>query len=155
VLALHEDQLRRIWGGSAGGLSVREPGGRFVEVPLVEGTASPPQVRTFAESRDGTLWIGTLSGLYRVVAGRRPELVRPSLAIMALLIDRTDRLWIGHSTGVVRLGEEREVLSDCDARALEETSIGDPNKGSWTIACSRSTKTTTATCGSAAKPRGR
>ena len=64
----------------------------------------------FAQTRDGYLWIGTFSGLFRFDGQRfvqiAPE-VTPALAddamVLRLLVDHDGTLWVGSSKGIARL----------------------------------------------------
>ncbi|RSV34859.1 hypothetical protein CA234_20775 [Sphingomonas sp. ABOLE] len=68
---------------------------------------APPEIWALAQSRDGYLWLGTGSGLYRF-DGARFERFRPmqgehlpSLNVNSLLATRTGDLWIGFASGAV------------------------------------------------------
>ncbi len=68
---------------------------------------APPEIWALAQSRDGYLWLGTGSGLYRF-DGARFEKFRPlqrehlpSLNVNSLLATRTGDLWIGFASGAV------------------------------------------------------
>lgn len=93
-------------------------------------------MRTFAEGRDGALWIGTADGLARLHDGR---LTRHTTAdglssgvVMALLEDRHGVLWVGtNGSGVDRFVDGRFVnvgpadgLAHHDVRALKESRDG-------------------------------
>lgn len=68
---------------------------------------APPEVWALAQSRDGYLWLGTGSGLYRF-DGARFEKFRPfkgehlpSLNVNSLLATRAGELWIGFASGAM------------------------------------------------------
>ena len=80
-----------------------EPSFHRVEPDPSTRAAQFGQVRALAEGRDGTLWIGTLSGLFRRLPdGRivRDPTVRDAKEIRSLLADRHGRIWIGHDSGL-------------------------------------------------------
>ncbi len=76
---------------------------------------APPSIRAIVQSRDGFLWLGTATGLYRF-DGIRFERVDPeddarrSLQVTALLAARNGDIWVGYDfggIGVVRGGKLR------------------------------------------------
>jgi len=119
VNALHEDRAGRLWAGTDGGLFCFDEGVdpaafRRVELGLPGRPDAAVQVWAFAEGREGHLFIGTSWGLAdRLPDGRTIHTaVQPAQGndqIRALLVDRDDRLWIGHETGliVLRSGDDR------------------------------------------------
>ncbi|OAN67086.1 sensor histidine kinase [Sphingomonas sp. TDK1] len=68
---------------------------------------APPEIWALAQSRDGYLWLGTGSGLYRFDGARFdkfrpfPREHLPSLNVNSLLATRTGDLWIGFASGAV------------------------------------------------------
>ncbi|WP_448663976.1 two-component regulator propeller domain-containing protein [Sphingomonas sp. CJ20] len=80
---------------------------------------APPEIWALAQSRDGFLWLGTGSGLYRF-DGTRFEAFRPrsgehlpSLNVNSLLATRAGDLWIGFASGAVaRLRAGHLILFD-------------------------------------------
>ena len=80
-----------------------EPSFRRVEPDPSTGPRTFGQVRALAEGPDGTLWIGTLSGLFRRLPdGRivRDHTFQAAEEIRRLLVDRSGRIWIGHEHGL-------------------------------------------------------
>jgi hypothetical protein len=63
------------------------------------------QVWAFAEDSDGALWMGTSRGLVRRVSNQTILYVIQPLRgadhVYALLVDRENRTWIGHATGLI------------------------------------------------------
>jgi len=105
-----------LWAGTDGEGLVRYHGGVFRSYSLPQGLTNG-FVRVVMESRDGTLWVGTDDGLFRL-SGER--LVRvdglgkvPKLAVHAIREDRAGNLWVGGNT-VVRIHG-----SDCREYHLE------------------------------------
>ncbi len=108
VFTLEKDRAGWLWIGTAGGLFVLErpddePSFRRVE-PDPSNSSSPlGQVRALAEGPDRTLWIGTLSGLFRRLPDGqivRDPTMRAAKAVRALLADRFGRIWVGHDSGL-------------------------------------------------------
>jgi len=104
VFALHEDRGGRLWAGGAGRLFVLDPEqegtGRTVrEIGLQMLPARPASIEAFAETPDGSLWIGTQQGLLRRLADGRTS-VQPVMPhhgndrVLDLEVDRDGRLWV-------------------------------------------------------------
>ena len=139
VFALKVDRAGRMWIGTAGGLFVLdrplddEPRVRRVE----PGPSTTPigEVRALEEGPDGTLWIGTFSGLFRRLPdGRiiRDDTVPATDQIHHLLVDRAGRIWASVGIGlrlVVRTAHSASPAMTSPAlpgvvRNLRETSDG-------------------------------
>jgi signal transduction histidine kinase/ligand-binding sensor domain-containing protein len=108
---LYEDDDGMLWGGGHGVL-VKDVGARNLVIPLAWPTQPPGTVvivHAMARGRDGTLWIGTDSGLFGL--DRNGRTFRYALTptsggdgVNALAVDAGGRLWVGHSsTGVIVL----------------------------------------------------
>jgi len=103
VYSLHEDRAGRLWAGGAGRLFVLEPGeaGRVQEIGLEALPARPQTIDSFAETPDGSLWIGTQQGLLRRLPDGRTSF-QPVLPhhgddrVLDLQVDRKGRLWVVH-----------------------------------------------------------
>jgi ligand-binding sensor domain-containing protein len=112
VTAVLEDRLGSLWVGTWGkGLSRRDsPEEKFV------GIAAPPEpplalntVLTIAEQQDGTVWAGSMAGLFRIerrtskvtAAGQVPKDPHGlgSGYVDAVLVDRAGTLWVGTGGG--------------------------------------------------------
>ncbi|MFZ3287048.1 MAG: two-component regulator propeller domain-containing protein, partial [Telluria sp.] len=102
----------RLWVGSAGGLSWRDPGtGRFTVVPLGAEPDTNHVTRLLAD-RAGALWVLTRAGLHqvdprkgRVHSWRHHVREQDSLGDnlgLALIEDRQGALWIGTENGLDR-----------------------------------------------------
>ncbi len=95
ALAVHsiiEDHEHRVWvGGSA--LLVFDPDG--VSMKRLPGRDSENRVKSILETQDGTIWVGTVGGLNRLVKGRfQPvEQIRGTVRTLRQTSDGT--LWIG------------------------------------------------------------
>jgi len=105
VLAV--DNQTNLWIGTSGDGLFRLAGGRFASYGPSEGLSSG-SVRTLHVSPD-SLWVGTDQGLCRVKAGKVSWLGRSvGLAedpIYQLRTDARRDLWIGSSSGIVRVSE--------------------------------------------------
>ncbi len=103
VYSLHEDRAGRLWAGGAGRLFVLEPGaGRFRKIDLEALPGRSRSIDAFAETPDGSLWIGTQKGLLRRLPDGRTFLypVLPHHGddrVLDLEVDRQGRLWVVHA----------------------------------------------------------
>ncbi|HVG09600.1 MAG TPA: two-component regulator propeller domain-containing protein, partial [Thermoanaerobaculia bacterium] len=106
VFSLYEDRAGRLWAGGAGRLFVLEPGEpgearRVREIGLEALPGRPQTVDSFAETPDGSLWIGTQQGLLRHLPDGRISF-QPVLPhhgddrVLDLEVDRKGRLWVVH-----------------------------------------------------------
>lgn len=115
VTALLRDRRGTLWVGTANGLyvvRVQNPGAPSERQRIsVENAVDPSQpvfwlpnltVRSLAEDRFGTLWVGTERGLARVDPRTRQIITPLEVAerlggtfVSSLLIDRTQTLWVG------------------------------------------------------------
>jgi PAS domain S-box-containing protein len=84
------------WFGSSSGLYHLQ-GARVQAGP--ESFAPVKDVRSLARDKDGSLWVGTSMGLYRLVQGERPQKIQaPGIenwTVSALLQDRDGNVWAG------------------------------------------------------------
>ena len=94
VHAIREDREGNLWvGGSA---VLRLHGAECREYQL-EGYGSASRVKSILETADGTIWLGTVSGLQRLPRGaaRFEKVPEIGATVRALLEDRAGALWIG------------------------------------------------------------
>ncbi|HUO20622.1 MAG TPA: two-component regulator propeller domain-containing protein [Steroidobacteraceae bacterium] len=151
VFALYRDSAGRIWVGTDGGLSLYDAAsGGFVNYGRSADGAglSDLQVRSIGEDHTGALWIGTRRGGLdrlepgsgRVTAFRHDAANARSLSsdfVMAILEDRSQRLWIATTEGLdlfdrasesfVRYGNDAanpQSLRDSAVMALYQDSGG-------------------------------
>jgi ligand-binding sensor domain-containing protein/signal transduction histidine kinase len=110
VHAIREDRAGNLWVGGSTVLAIH--GGDCREYRL-EGYGSASRVKSIAETADGTVWVGTVSGLQRMPRATRdggrfervPEIVS---TVRALQEDRNGGLWIGSiGDGLLRYSEGR------------------------------------------------
>lgn len=107
ALAVHdirEDQAGRLWVGGSKLVMIR---GNTCEEFRLEGYPSATRVKSILQTRDGTLWVGTVSGLQRSrvsTEGTRFERVpEVSSTVRALREDVSGTLWIGSiGEGLIR-----------------------------------------------------
>lgn len=112
VFRLFEDSRGDLWlslldVGSSGNLVRRERAtGRFETFGARDGLPAPSAPTAFAESRDGTMWIGFYTGeLVRRRDGRFEIVPLPGDvhgSVPALLDDGDGHLWVGTSSGLFR-----------------------------------------------------
>lgn len=90
------------------------------------GDGAPGNIRAMAQGRDGFLWLGTSTGLYRF-DGIRFERVNPvdddpgrSIQVTALLAARNGDIWVGYDFGGIAVlrgsGPHRGVLRGANPR---------------------------------------
>lgn len=113
VLALAESSDGTVWAGGRGLRVFRE--GRWSDTEVPPGVELP--ITALAADRDGTLWIGSISGVTRTDrAGSRTFRIGDGLAggwVRCLLRDRSGTTWAGtEGRGLFRLrGEDFEAFS--------------------------------------------
>ena len=102
IFSLHEDRAGRLWAGGAGQLYVLDPANGNVEkIGLGALPGRPRSIDSFAETPDGSLWIGTQKGLLRYLSDKR-TFYQPVLPhhgedqVLDLQVDREGRLWVVH-----------------------------------------------------------
>ncbi len=91
---IREDSRGRLWVGGSSLLML--DGGRTVEYPLEGGSSA--RVKSILQTRDGVLWVGTVSGLERLNpdgTGRFNRMPEVSGTVRVLREDRDGVLWIG------------------------------------------------------------
>lgn len=128
VRVLLEDRAGRVWAGAVGGLSVLDR--RVAPASFRPVVPSPTaMVTSLIESFDGSLWIGTLSGLFH----RRPSgdvspeptaLRGGATQVRALAQDKDGRLWVGHDQGLLVLGPGAGVSRPASLAARELRGCG-------------------------------
>jgi ligand-binding sensor domain-containing protein/two-component sensor histidine kinase len=113
----------RLWVGTDAGLFALEPASPQSIFQRVSLNAAVPdrflQIWSVLEGADGTVWVGTSAGLVR----RRKEgdsasyAIRPARGadhVWTLMLDRRQRLWIGHDAGLILA-----AVSELDQRARD------------------------------------
>jgi ligand-binding sensor domain-containing protein/signal transduction histidine kinase len=94
VHAIHEDNQGRLW---AGGSKLFCLDGTTYQEYRLAGEGSQNRVKSIAQTRDGTMWVGTIGGLYNKVSGsdsfRRVQETSGTVRFLQETSDGT--LWIG------------------------------------------------------------
>jgi len=103
VTALAHGQRGSVWAGRLLGSVNRFAGQGDAERPFAAGL---PPVTEIHEDPDGTLWVGTWRGLFRLGHGRRDSLTThdglPDDFIHRIYRDSKGTLWIATQTGIAR-----------------------------------------------------
>jgi ligand-binding sensor domain-containing protein/signal transduction histidine kinase len=94
VHAIHEDLQGRLWAGGSKLLCLN--GGTYQEFRLA-GEGSQNRVKSITQTRDGTMWVGTIGGLYNMVSGADSfRKVKETSGTVRFLKETSDgTLWIG------------------------------------------------------------
>jgi ligand-binding sensor domain-containing protein/signal transduction histidine kinase len=94
VHALHEDNQGRLWAGGSKLLCI--DGTTYREYRLAE-EGSQNRVKSITQTRDGTMWVGTIGGLYNMNTGSNSFLrVKETSGTVRFLHETSDgTLWIG------------------------------------------------------------
>ena len=107
VHTLFSDRIGRVWVGFQSlGLACLSPGGTVRQYRKSDGLPGD-SVRAILEDEQGTLWIGTSSGLARW-AGNRKSIFTTANGlvddvILQLLEDDDEHLWLGTRRGIMRV----------------------------------------------------
>jgi len=94
VHAIHEDNMGRLWAGGSKLLCLSVSTHREYRLA---GEGSQNRVKSITQTRDGTMWVGTIGGLYRMVAGSDSfHRVNETSGTVRFLQETSDgTLWIG------------------------------------------------------------
>jgi len=136
--ALPNGPVHAIVGAADGSLWVGFGGGGGV-VRIYRGTVfqhartdgAPPGVNAMIQDRQGAIWVGTRSGLFRFAGGRWTLLGKADGyagdEAFCLYEDRAGRLWVGSASGVYRRNGESFELVDAvptNVQSLTEDTSG-------------------------------
>lgn len=140
ILHLLQDRSGLIWFGTAtGGLNRTHPASVSFGNYSLQQAFKNPTTFSFAETTDGSLWVGTASGLLRRPPGGDLELTTgpatddgsislSSDLAMSLLGDRAGNLWIGtRVSGVLRVALGTGKLSHFKADENDPTALSFPS----------------------------
>jgi len=131
------DSRRRLWMGGRDGL-FQLVGDRFV--PRNEGIPAGVYVTAIVESNDGSLWLGTHSGLYRgdgvsFAAVNDSAVVSPrAMHVYSGTIDAEGVLWFGAWAGIIRVdGGRLSLLTEANGlpNANVLSAFGDREGNVW------------------------
>lgn len=139
VTALFEDREKRIWAGTAeGAVYRRDPGaGAFAAVSFTGDIAlcdNCRAVRDFVEDAAGHIFVGSMSGLYRldpvsdrlVVVSEVAALSARPVYVTSLAAGRDGRVWAGtYDIGLVELDPRTGRAQLHRARDIEDGSLSD------------------------------
>ncbi|WP_266008121.1 ligand-binding sensor domain-containing diguanylate cyclase [Paucibacter sp. PLA-PC-4] len=111
----------QLWIGTEDGLFRRDANGVLSPVEQAEGRALGGNINSLLLTPDGALWVGSEFGLYRQAPGATwlAEAVAelPRAAVLGLLLDASEQLWIDTNAGLHRLPDWRSPGASIDAVA--------------------------------------
>jgi ligand-binding sensor domain-containing protein/signal transduction histidine kinase len=93
VHSITEDRDHRIWAGGSQLIAI-DPDGNAKVFP-VPGSYSETSVKRILETSDGTVWVGTVGGLQRLVDGQFRTVPSIHATVRTLLQTSDGTLWIG------------------------------------------------------------
>lgn len=101
IWALLRDSRGRMWIGDEQGLDLRNPGAKeFRSWRAPAGSTG--EYRSLAESKDGYVWAGTLSGhLVQIDVNTLRSQQSTFSSIARVLVDSQDRVWLATATGLL------------------------------------------------------
>jgi signal transduction histidine kinase/ligand-binding sensor domain-containing protein/ActR/RegA family two-component response regulator len=101
IWGILRDRTGRLWVGNDNGLAFLDPGRkRFTPWPL-PGLTEGQRVSSLAASYDGAVWVGAGSTVFRIDALTRKLAAVPCTgAILMVLADSRNRLWVGTKSGI-------------------------------------------------------
>jgi signal transduction histidine kinase/ligand-binding sensor domain-containing protein len=111
-----------LWVGLGGGGGVvRIHNGVVSQHKTADG--APPGATAMIQDRQGTIWVATRSGLFRLAGGRWTRIGQAhgytGAEAFSLYEDRAGRLWVGTASGVYRRNGESFELVDADANNVQ------------------------------------
>jgi ligand-binding sensor domain-containing protein/signal transduction histidine kinase len=112
VNAICEDSQGRMWLGGSRLAAVKNDQFRFYTLP---GDAARNRVKAIAETSPGVIWVGTVSGLYRMLPGKQRFTAMPGIHGTTRGLRRTSdgKFWmsiLGRGTIAYRLDSENRLL---------------------------------------------
>jgi ligand-binding sensor domain-containing protein len=122
VQALFADSHDRLWVGLLDiGVTMFDPGNKKLRLLTIrDSLISDTRISSFAEDRDGLIWIGSEDGLnaYDPVKNKTRFFTRedglPSTRTNNLMVDSLNRLWIGTSNSLCMLNARRDKMKKFD-----------------------------------------
>jgi ligand-binding sensor domain-containing protein/signal transduction histidine kinase len=134
VHAIYQDRAGRMWVGGSKLLCLQ---GGFATEYTLRGEASQNRVKSIVQTQDGTIWVGTVSGLNRMLPGRdRFERVPGVTSTVRVLRQTPDGLlWIGTiGQGAFQYNAGKLIQSTAPASLPSNTVLnffGDREKNFW------------------------
>jgi ligand-binding sensor domain-containing protein/signal transduction histidine kinase len=92
VHEIAEDRVGRIWVGGSRLLAIEDGQMHFYSLP---GSYSSNRVKTILQSADGSIWVGTVGGLERLINGKFQRVPELEGTVRALKQTSDGTLWIG------------------------------------------------------------
>jgi ligand-binding sensor domain-containing protein/signal transduction histidine kinase len=132
--AIVEDHLGRMWVG--GGQLFVSDHGKAVEYVL-QPDGSPSHVKSLIETHDGSIWAGTVEGLYRLSPGMKKFTRAAGVAgtVRSLREDKSGVLWIGSIGGGIYLIRNGKVTQLAEPMAHIDSTVfsifGDSAQNVW------------------------
>jgi len=134
VNAVLEDHLGRMWVG--GGQLFVSDHGNAIEYVL-QRNGSPSHVKSLLETRDGSIWVGTVEGLYRL-SPREMKFTRvPGVAgtVRSMRQDESGDIWIGAVSAGLYLIHDGKVTWLAEPRTHIDNTVfsifGDNEQNLW------------------------
>jgi signal transduction histidine kinase/ligand-binding sensor domain-containing protein len=122
IFCLFESRDGKIWTGGENGLGSYD--GQDWKIFSASDGFPPNAVRAIAEATNGTLWIGTETGLFSLRDGKISAEFAPVNDISCLLVDRDDALWVGTSGHGLALFENGNWTRFSTTNGLASADIG-------------------------------
>jgi diguanylate cyclase (GGDEF)-like protein len=119
VIALARARGGKLWIGGDSGLELFNPrANSFTRVDLAPANQVQPRVETILRDRSGTVWVGTVRGLYyRTAAESRFRKLLPSeragfgsRTFFGLYEDSAGRIWAGSLDAVFAIDRQRRIV---------------------------------------------
>lgn len=107
VHAIYQDAQGRLWAGGSKLICLNQEGAREYRL---QGEGSQNRVKSITQTQDGAIWVGTIGGLYRALAGTDSfRRVRETSGTVRFLRETSDgTLWIGTiGHGIYKYGDGR------------------------------------------------
>lgn len=105
----------------------------------------PAAISSLAQTKDGFIWIGSITGLYRFDGIKFEQMPDPraaylSQSVIALLADESGGLWIGHESGGIsyyKAGEQRAIKAAAFDDVIHQL-LKAPDGSLWGVGASNS-----------------
>jgi len=107
------DKTGSLWVATRGDGVIRYQNNAFEPLTEKNGLLSN-ETWTMIESLDGSIWIGSMNGINRIIKGRITVFPLPRklahLAVKSLLEDRKGRIWVGTTAGLALINRKGDEL---------------------------------------------